>query len=156
MLLNVGPTHEGLIVPIFQERLLEIGQWLKVNGEAIYETKPWLFQNDTTTPNVWYTSRVRQSKGLDIRRLQNAQHKTNTIVYATFFQWPQTGLLKLGALIPTKDTVIHLLGLSTKIPWQSSQKERGIVVDLSDISFLEMPSFLAWTLKIEYLKTQPV
>ena len=54
LLLNVGPTHDGRIVPIFEERLRQIGAWLEVNGEAIYKTKPWKAQNDTVTPNVWY------------------------------------------------------------------------------------------------------
>lgn len=31
--------------------------WLTTNGEAIYESKPWIFQNDTLTPGVWYTAR---------------------------------------------------------------------------------------------------
>lgn len=54
MLLNVGPTHDGIIAPIFEERLRQIGDWLKVNGEAIYSTQPWTHQNDTLTPDVWY------------------------------------------------------------------------------------------------------
>ena len=37
-LLNVGPTPEGTIQPEFEERLLAMGEWLKVNGEAIYGT----------------------------------------------------------------------------------------------------------------------
>lgn len=37
-LLNVGPTPEGTIQPEFEERLLAMGAWLKVNGEAIYGT----------------------------------------------------------------------------------------------------------------------
>jgi len=37
-LLNVGPTPEGTIQPEFQERLLAIGKWLKVNGDSIYGT----------------------------------------------------------------------------------------------------------------------
>ena len=53
MLMNVGPTVDGLIVPIFQERLLQMGEWLSVNGEAIYGTKPWRVQNDTVNKDVW-------------------------------------------------------------------------------------------------------
>ena len=52
-LINVGPTKEGLIVPIQQERLLQLGQWLDINGEAIYETVPWKIQKDSLTPGVW-------------------------------------------------------------------------------------------------------
>ena len=60
MLLNVGPTHDGIIAPIFEERLLDIGKWLsvngdwlKINGDSIYSTKPWTYQNDTLTSDVW-------------------------------------------------------------------------------------------------------
>lgn len=40
MTLNVGPTADGKIPLIQQERLKDLGDWLKVNGEAIYETRP--------------------------------------------------------------------------------------------------------------------
>jgi len=54
VLVNVGPTREGMIPPIQQERLLQMGNWLDINGEAIYNSVPWTFQNDTVTPGVWY------------------------------------------------------------------------------------------------------
>jgi alpha-L-fucosidase len=39
-LLNVGPTAEGVIPQPSADRLLEVGRWLKVNGEAVYGAKP--------------------------------------------------------------------------------------------------------------------
>jgi alpha-L-fucosidase len=38
-LLDIGPNADGTIPVIMQQRLLEIGDWLKVNGEAIYGTR---------------------------------------------------------------------------------------------------------------------
>src|SRR5579872_6603757 len=38
-LLDIGPTGDGRIPVIMQQRLLQIGNWLKVNGEAIYGTR---------------------------------------------------------------------------------------------------------------------
>ena len=54
MLMNVGPTKYGMILPVFEERLLNMGQWLNVNGEGIYASHPWQYQNDTANPDVWW------------------------------------------------------------------------------------------------------
>jgi len=51
--MDVGPTHDGRIAPIFEERLRQMGRWLAVNGEAIYASKAWIYQNDTFNGNVW-------------------------------------------------------------------------------------------------------
>lgn len=54
ILVNVGPTREGTIPPIMEERLLQMGEWLEVNGEAIYGSVPHTpTQNDTVTEGVW-------------------------------------------------------------------------------------------------------
>jgi len=53
ILINVGPTADGMIIPVFEERLRQLGSWLQVNGEAIYASKPWTHQNDTVTKAVW-------------------------------------------------------------------------------------------------------
>ena len=39
LLLDIGPDGDGTIPPIMEQRLVEIGDWLKVNGEAIYGTR---------------------------------------------------------------------------------------------------------------------
>ena len=40
-LLNIGPKADGTIPKIQKERLIELGSWLKLNGDSIYGTKPW-------------------------------------------------------------------------------------------------------------------
>jgi len=42
LLLDIGPDADGTIPVIMQQRLIEIGDWLKVNGEAIYGTEPFI------------------------------------------------------------------------------------------------------------------
>ena len=52
-LLNVGPTAQGEILPVHVQRLRELGNWLKVNGEAIYAVRAGL----VTTPDGVSTRR---------------------------------------------------------------------------------------------------
>ncbi len=54
LLLNVGPSADGMIPVIMQERLLQMGQWLSVNGDAIYGSKQYHVSSDT---NCSYTVR---------------------------------------------------------------------------------------------------
>lgn len=54
LLLNISPTSDGMIPPLHEERLLQIGQWLSVNGESIFDSNPWsTCQNDTQHPHLW-------------------------------------------------------------------------------------------------------
>ncbi len=113
LLLNIGPTHDGTIIPIFEERLQEIGKWLSINGEAIYSTRPWLYQNDTTNPDVWYTLR----KG---------------IVYAFLLEKPTNDIVFLGAPISCYETIIEILGYDKPLSW-TAHHLKGISLNISGV-----------------------
>ncbi len=74
-LLNVGPTAEGVIPEPSVERLQAVGEWLKVNGESVYGTRPGPIQ------------------GLDWCRSTVAPGK----VYLHVFEWPELGDIRVPA-----------------------------------------------------------
>ncbi|HEY0778070.1 MAG TPA: alpha-L-fucosidase [Gemmatirosa sp.] len=66
LLLDVGPTADGRIPVIMQERLTAVGDWLRVNGEAIYGTRRWRVSADPVAaggPAVRYTARGGAARG---------------------------------------------------------------------------------------------
>merc|ERR1719330_242830 len=98
LLLNVGPTADGIIPPIYQERLTQVGDFLKVNGDAVYGTRPCKVQNETGIEGAYYT--VNHEKQL---------------LYLTVIQrsgyWPKPGsTLDLRAV--KRASVVELLTLN--------------------------------------------
>lgn len=130
MLMNVGPTPDGRIDPIFQERLEQMGDWLRVNGEAIYASKPWRAQNDTGTPDIWYTSK-------------------NEAIYAIALEWPSTGVLNLTVPVTSESTTVTILGLpDVKISWMPLSDKNGISILIPQLSVSELPCRWAWVFKM--------
>lgn len=60
MTLNVGPSADGKIPLLQQERLLALGDWLKVNGEAIYGSRPY--------------KKFTEEKNVEISRIDSSIH----------------------------------------------------------------------------------
>jgi alpha-L-fucosidase len=73
VLMNVGPTREGIIPEDSAERLRQIGAWLKVNGESIY--------GSTAGPFVWLPWGTATRK--------------DATLYLQVFKWPSDGLLRV-------------------------------------------------------------
>lgn len=129
LLVNVGPMKDGTIAPIFQQRLLGMGSWLDINGEAIYESKPWIHQNDTKTEEVWYTSKPLGGK---------------TIVYAIFLNWPDNGSLQLYSLIPAQGANVTLLGNQAPLQWKKSGDSSKFALP-NNKTLMQQP---AWTIRV--------
>lgn len=138
LLVNVGPTKYGMISPVYEERLRQMGDWLRVNGEGIYGTKPWTYQNDTTNPDVWYTTKGGPS---------------GNTVYALLLTWPNS-TLTLGAPKASSSTKITLIGYQGSPFTFQPSSSGGIDISIPTIPFNQMPGDWGWVLKMEGLANQ--
>ena len=118
LLLNIGPAGDGTIRPIFVDRLTGIGEWLSVNGEAIYGTKPWRVCQNETAAHVFYTTK-------------------DEILYAHFTEWPEHDIVTLDCPIATDDTKVRMLGLSPEnsVEWKNLGA-KGNATHLVEHSFI--------------------
>ncbi len=89
MLINIGPTSDGMIPPIFEERLRQMGSWLKINGEAIYNSVPWKYQNDTINSNVWQVFFKKRIKRMFIFLMIGTHHQKITKQFMHLFLFGQ-------------------------------------------------------------------
>ncbi|XP_065842443.1 alpha-L-fucosidase-like isoform X1 [Oscarella lobularis] len=139
LLLNVGPTHDGRILPIFEDRLTEMGDWLIINGEAIYNTTPYKVQFDTSKKHTWFTSPKLPSGRCNC-----------TTAYAITFEWPDAGNdFVLTQIHSTTTTSVTLLGYSGAIKF--TQKSDGLHIMPPVVSPSENPSSIAWVYKMTNL-----
>lgn len=124
LLLNVGPRPDGTIPEPEQTMLLEIGEWLAINGEAIYGTRPWkVFGEGPTQVSGEAFSDTRRAAftGEDIRFTTGGD-----ALYAVALAWPgeQLTIKSLGTESPFWDGVVHsvdLLGHEGQLQWRRSE-----------------------------------
>ena len=128
LLLNIGPRADGTIPEHEQEMLRNIGGWLKINGEAIYGTRPWTkFGEGPTAVVAGSFADVKRAAftGEDIRFTTKVE-----TLYAIALAWPENGKLVVKSLPESAGRVrrVRLLGYPGKLNW--SQTAEGLVVDL--------------------------
>jgi alpha-L-fucosidase len=124
LLLDIGPTADGLIPVIMQQRLMDIGDWLKINGEAIYDSQVWQKQPVVGIPDVYFTK-----KGNDL--------------YVICTKWPRNTLTIPGIQSAGK---ISLLGSSVKVKARANGK---LTIEPPLVNPGNMPCSHAWVFRVE-------
>ncbi len=130
LLLNVGPTADGRIPVIMQQRLRDIGSWLQINGEAIFGTRVWTPVVENGPPSIRFTQ-----KGSDL--------------YVHALEWPDgeiriDGLPGAGRREP--GFTLELLGFGGPIEWRWEGSALFITPPL--MSPDEVPSPYAYVFKV--------
>lgn len=138
VLLNIAPKADGTIPQEQKDLLLAIGGWLKVNGEAIYATRPWYTYGEgpTITPEGHLAD--LHFKGFSPQDIRYTRSKDNKTLYAIKFgQSTNDTILKAlsrlqyGHNIKVKS--VELIGKPNKIEWQQSKE--GLTIKHQKISF---------------------
>ncbi len=146
LLLNIGPKPDGTIPEPEEKILLEIGQWLLVNGEAIYGTRPWKVYGEGPTKVIhgsFADTKRSEFTGRDIRFTTKGD-----VLYAVVLGKPERDEILIQSLssnlkLFNKDiSDVKILGVNEKITWVRS--EEGLKVKLPEHLDTRFP----FTLKI--------
>ncbi len=129
LLMNVGPMADGTIPEGAIGPLVETGEWLKVNGEAIYGTRHWKTYGEGPTGQAKAFKERTQAAytAEDIRFTTKGDH-----LYAICLGWPgEKCLVKTlrtgGPLAADEIGEVAMLGGDQKLSW--SQDDKGLTIN---------------------------
>lgn len=132
-LLDIGPDEHGKIPPIMQERLLQIGEWLSINGEAIYGSSRWKQSSQLTEDNK-------------TREIYYTYNAANNSLYAIFPVYPDNRQLLLKNFTLPAGTVIQFLSTKQGLRWQ--QIGNNVVINLPEYNPNKIKAPYAYVVKI--------
>ena len=121
LLLNIGPRADGTIPEGMQRRLRALGAWLKLNGEAIYGSRPWKVSGEYSgnlleEDDVTYTKHGMRIHTHELRYTS----KPDTIYALVMRPLADPVLLKSFADFGRAIESISLLGSGHKVNWTLS------------------------------------
>jgi len=157
LLLDIGPQADGKIPPVMQERLQEIGAWMKINGEAIYGTRSWKNHFQWSKGRTDWAAKNEGSESGSYILKQTVDPDPGYAVKEVFFTSKGNELYAILPKLPEgkfllkdiqvqNNTDISLLGFAKSIKWK---KVRGdIELQFPVISRQELPAQYAYTLKL--------
>lgn len=155
-LLDIGPDEHGKIPPIMQERLLQMGDWLKINGEAIYNTIRWKEHSQWSAGNREYKDRsgdmllkitVDPDPGYAVKEVFYTYNANTNTLFTILPKYPDDKKIVLKNVGPASGAAVSFLSTKEKLNWR--QQGEDIVIDLPDYNPNKIKAPYAFVLKIE-------
>jgi alpha-L-fucosidase len=124
-ILNVPGRPDGTIDSKEMAIVDQIGAWMKMNGEAIYETRPWKVFGEGPNQVQSGSFKGDSISALGPKDIRFTRNKANNVVYAIFLGWPegQTQIASLGTgskTQPGKIEHVSLLGTGAPMKWKQT------------------------------------
>lgn len=151
LLLNIGPTADGRIPVIMEERLLALGEWLNVNGEAIYGSKRWLIEGEGPTPkekSIAQATSSGEAVGYTNKDIRYTQSKDGKTVYAIILGLPENQVV-LNSVKVTKQEkgTVKLVGYKEKVYWETN-KNGQLTISVPQKVLNNLPCNYAFSFKL--------